>query len=153
MSESIHGSTPQLLNLSVTPFKKIAVALDFKALDEKIIAHAINQGSKESQYLLIHVVETVSATFSGNATDDSETRQDQGRLLALATQLKQMGYTVETRLGYQNRIEEIVRIVNDYEADILVMGAHRHRGIKDIVYGETVNQVRHRLAVPILIVS
>ena len=64
-----------------------------------------------------------------------------------------MGYTVETRLGYQNRIEEIVRIVNDYEADILVMGAHRHRGIKDIVYGETVNQVRHRLAVPILIVS
>lgn len=153
MPESIHGSTPQLLNLSVTPFKKIAVALDFKALDEKIIAHAINQGSKESKYLLIHVVETVSATFSGNATDDNETRQDEGRLLALAAQLVQMGYTVETQLGYQNRIEEIVRIVNDYKADILVMGAHRHRGIKDIVYGETVNQVRHRLAVPILIVS
>jgi len=153
MSESIHGSTPQLLNLSVNIFKRIAVALDFKALDEKLIAHAINQGSKESKYVLIHVVETVSATFSGNATDDDETRQDAERLQTLADQLKKRGYTVETQLGYQNRIEEIVRIVKSYEADILVMGAHGHRGIKDLLYGQTVEQVRHRLKLPILIVS
>jgi len=102
---------------------------------------------------LIHVVETVSATFSGNATDDDETRQDAERLQALADQLQKRGYTVETQLGYQNRIEEIVRIVKSYEADILVMGAHGHRGIKDLLYGQTVEQVRHRLKLPILIVS
>src|SRR5438046_3350551 len=28
--ESIHGAIPQLSNLSVTPFKKVAIALDFK---------------------------------------------------------------------------------------------------------------------------
>ena len=64
-----------------------------------------------------------------------------------------MGYTVETELGYQHRVQEIVRIVTNFQADILIMGAHRHRGIKDIVYGETVNQVRHKLPVPVLIVS
>jgi manganese transport protein len=74
-------------------------------------------------------------------------------LLALASQLKQLGYNVETQLGYQHRVSEIVRIVKEFNADILVMGAHRHTGIKDIVYGETVNQVRHKLSVPVLIVN
>ncbi len=36
---------------------------------------------------------------------------------------------------------------------MLVLGAHRHRGIKDYVYGATVDQVRHRLTIPVLIVS
>jgi manganese transport protein len=151
--ESIHGATPQLLNLSVNAFKKVAVSLDFKSMDEKLIAHAINQGTKESEYLLLHIVETVSATFSGTATDDSETRADDERLQALATQLKQMGYKVRTELGYKYRVQEIVRIVNNFGADILVMGAHHHTGIKDILYGETVNQVRHKLSVPVLIVN
>ncbi len=151
--KGIHGTTPLLQNLSVTPFKKIAVALDFKNLDEKLIAHALHQGSKNSTYLLLHIVETVSATFSGTATDDEETRTDDARLQALASQLKKLGYTVETKLGYQHRVNEIVRIVQSFNADILIMGAHRHRGIKDIVYGETVNQVRHKLSLPVLIVS
>lgn len=149
----IHGPTPQLLNLSINPFKKIAIALDFKNLDEKLIAHALNQGTKNSTYLLVHVVETVSATFSGIATDDEETRTDEDRLNDLAEQLQQIGYSVETQLGYQHRINEIVRIVKEFDADILVMGAHRHAGIKDIVYGQTVNQVRHKLSIPVLIVS
>jgi len=149
----IHGSMPQLLNLSVNPFKKIAVALDFKILDEKLIAHALNQGTKDSTYLLLHVVETVAATFSGTATDDEETRTDEERLRTLAAQLRQMGYIIDTELGYQNRVQEIVRIVKNFNADILIMGAHHHTGLKDIVYGETVNQVRHKLLVPVLIVS
>ena len=152
-AEGIHGATPQLMNLSVNPFRKIAIALDFKSLDEKLIAHALNQGTKDSAYLLLHVVETVSATFSGTATDDEETRTDEKRLHALAAQLKQRGYSVETQLGYQDRVKEIVRIVKSFGADILVMGAHHHTGIKDIVYGETVNQVRHKLALPVLIIS
>jgi manganese transport protein len=152
-AEDFHGATPQLLNLNVNPFEKIAIALDFRSLDEKVIAHALNQGSKESTYLLLHVVETVSATYSGMATDDEETRTDEHRLSALAAQLRQMGYLVETQLGYQDRVKEIVRIVQNFKADILVMGAHRHTGIKDLVYGETVNQVRHKLALPVLIIS
>ncbi|MEP6682367.1 MAG: Nramp family divalent metal transporter [Parafilimonas sp.] len=152
-AEGIHGAIPQLQNLTINPFKQIAIALDFKNLDEKLIAHALNQGSKSSHYLLLHVVETASAIFSGISTDDEETRTDEMRLKALAAQLNQLGYNAQTQLGYQHRVNEIVRIVKDFEADILIMGAHRHTGIKDIVYGETVNQVRHKLAVPVLIVS
>lgn len=152
-ADNIHGAIPQLQNLVVNPFTRVAVALDFKNLDEKLIAHALNQGTKNSTYLLVHVVETVSAILSGSATDDEETRTDNERLKALASQLKQRGYTVQTELGYQSRVNEIVRIVKKFKADILVMGAHGHTGIKDIVYGETVNQVRHKLSVPVLVVS
>jgi manganese transport protein len=101
----------------------------------------------------VHIVETVSAGLSGKATDDDETRADMERLKALAAQLNKMGYKAETQLGYKYRVTEIVRIVKEFQADILIMGAHRHTGIKDIVYGETVNQVRHKLTIPVLIVS
>ncbi|MEP6513053.1 MAG: divalent metal cation transporter, partial [Parafilimonas sp.] len=152
-SESIHGEIPQLHQLSVQPFKKVAVALDFNIMDEKLIAHAIKQGNGDATYLLLHIVETVSASFSGNATDDIETRKDKERLEALAVQMIQMGYKAQTELGFQNRVAEIVRIVKQSEADILIMGAHHHTGIKDVLYGETVNQVRHKLTIPVLIVN
>src|SRR6478609_10148458 len=58
-AEDFHGVMPQLSNLTVNPFKRVAIALDFKSLDEKLIAHALNQGTKDSTYLLLHVVETV----------------------------------------------------------------------------------------------
>lgn len=151
--DGIHGTTPVLLNLEIASFKRVAVALDFKMPDEKLIAHALKQGTKQSTYLLLHIVETVSASFSGTAADDEETRTDEERLNALAIQLRQMGYTVETELGYRYRVSEIVRIVKTFNADILIMGAHRHAGLKDIVYGETVNHVRHKLSLPVLIVN
>jgi len=35
----------------------------------------------------------------------------------------------------------------------LVIGAHGHSGIKDVVYGETVNSVRHEVKIPVLVVN
>jgi manganese transport protein len=64
-----------------------------------------------------------------------------------------MGYIVKTALGYTNRIDEIIRIVKAEKADMLILGAHRHMGIKDYIWGATVDQVRHRLSIPVLIVS
>ena len=39
------------------------------------------------------------------------------------------------------------------KADMLVIGAHGHTGLKDFIYGETVNTVRHELKIPVLIVN
>jgi manganese transport protein len=36
---------------------------------------------------------------------------------------------------------------------MLVVGAHGHNAVKDIIYGQTVNSVRHELKIPILMVS
>jgi manganese transport protein len=98
-------------------------------------------------------VESASARMLGKQSDDLETRTDQERLNSYQQTLEKNNYTAVTRLGYINRTKEIVRIVKEEGAEILVIGAHGHTGLKDFIYGETVNTVRHELKIPVLIVN
>jgi len=152
-SSTMHGAIAALENLTIKPTQKIGIALDFTLADEKLIAHALAQGQTQSNYILIHVVESVSAHYLGAASDDEETRLDQERLLQYQRQLTQKGYQVTTALGFKNRATAIVRIVGENQVDMLVMGAHGHKGIKDYLFGETIESVRHKLNIPVLIVN
>jgi manganese transport protein len=150
---AMHGKTNALTGLDIPRFRRIAVALDFSRNDEKLLAYAIGQGGTESTYILIHIVESASARVLGRQSDDQETRDDQERLDRYQESLAAGHYKVLTRLGYMNRSREIVRIVHEEQADMLVIGAHGHSGLKDFIYGETVNTVRHELKIPVLIVN
>jgi manganese transport protein len=149
----LHGEKNAIIKLDIPKFRNIAVALDFSGQDEKLLAFAIGQGGPESKYILIHVVESASARMLGKQSDDLETRTDQERLTSYQTSLEKNGYKAITRLGYIHRAKEIVRIVKDEGAEMLVIGAHGHTGLKDFIYGETVNTVRHELKIPVLIVN
>lgn len=149
----LHSEVPSLENLTINHTQRIAIALDFSLNDEKLIAHAINQGHRDATYILLHIVESVSAKFLGEESDDDETRKDKQRLENFAEQLQTLGYKVETHIGFRNRNREIVRIVNQSNAEMLVMGAHRHSGLKDYLFGETIEAVRHELKIPVLIVN
>ncbi|HEY4937253.1 MAG TPA: Nramp family divalent metal transporter [Puia sp.] len=151
--DTLHGEGNVITKLEIPKFGRIAVALDFSRQDEKLLAFAIGQGGTESNYILIHVVESASARMLGKQSDDLETRTDQERLNSYQLSLKKNNYKAVTRLGYINRTKEIVRIVKEEEAEILVIGAHGHTGLKDFIYGETVNTVRHELKIPVLIVN
>lgn len=149
----IHASRTEIKLEEIKPFKKIAISLDFGELDDKVIAHALKQGGMDAEYLLLHIVETVGAGYSGHESDDNETRVDAEQLQRLAEQLTQKGFFVSMQLGYNDRVNEIVRIVKENNSDLLIMGAHRHSGLKDLLYGATVNQVRHKISIPVLIVN
>ena len=149
----MHGEIIQLENLQVKPGASIAIALDFSPADEKLIAHALAQGNQHVSFTLLHIVESVSAKYLEASSDDAETRKDKERLASYVAQLSKMGYRVQGILGYHNRVNEIVRIVGESGADMLVMGAHRHSGLKDYIFGETIEDVRHRLTIPVLIVN
>jgi manganese transport protein len=103
--------------------------------------------------VLLHIVESAGAKLLGKETDDYETRKDIERLESYVQQLKEKGYSVIGEVGFRSRVKEIVRIVKENNADMLVIGAHGHTGIKDFVYGETVNAVRHELRIPVLVVT
>ena len=152
-SIAMHRSESLLGALNIPSFTKIAVALDFSANDEKLLAYAIGQGKENTHYLLIHVVESASAILHGKDSDDYESRRDRERLDNYVTLLQQRGHTAEGYLGYKERAREISRIAKAVHADMLVMGAHGHAGLKDFIYGETVNTVRHELKIPVLIVN
>lgn len=149
----IHGQEKILHIADVKEPGRIAVALDFSSNDERLIANAIAQQKLNAVYILLHIVETASAKYAGESSDDYETRKDMERLKQYAAELKELGYKTEIYLGYNNRVQEIVRIVMESKADMLVMGAHKHSGLKDILYGETVDHVRHKISIPVLIIS
>ena len=149
----LHPEANVLHQIEVPVYKKIAVALEFSKKDEKLLSYAIGQAKKESSFILIHVVESVSAKFSENESDDLETRTDQEQIDFYTQQLIQMGYDAKGVLGFNRRSKEIVRIIKENNADMLVIGAHGHTGIKDFIYGETINTVRHDLNIPVLIVN
>ncbi|HRO70473.1 MAG TPA: Nramp family divalent metal transporter [Chitinophagaceae bacterium] len=142
-SIQMHKDVPQLQNIEVPVYNKIAVALDFSDNDIKLFSSAIGQARKQTRFVLIHVVESPSAIISGKETDDYETFHDQQRLDNLVAQLKEKGYEAEGILGFRDRSREITRIVKEKGADMLVLGAHGHSGLKDFIYGETINAVRH----------
>ncbi len=149
----LHVDAKKLDDFDIPKLNCIAVALEFSSNDEKLIAHALSQGTKDTKFILMHIVESASARALGNVSDDLESVNDQLHLNSYVQQLERLGFKVEGQLGYKNRIKEIVRIVTEQNANMLVMGAHRHRGIMDYLYGETVEKVRHELGIPVLIVN
>jgi manganese transport protein len=149
----MHANAATLQKFTIPELNCIAVALDFSKNDENLIANALSQGNETTKYLLIHIVESASATAFGEASDDFETRKDRQHLQSYVEQLEKKGFIVEGKLGYKQRTKEIVRIVKEGNADMLVMGAHFHTGVMDYLYGETVDKVRHQLRIPVLIVS
>jgi manganese transport protein len=153
ISITMHPHMEGLQQLAIPAYKKIAVALDFGEHDNTLLAHAIGQGQGNAEYLLIHVVESASARLLGKESDDYETRNDEARLQLYVQQLHEQGLTATSHLGFRDRAGEIIRIINEAQADMLVIGAHRHSGLKDWLYGETINSVRHELKIPILVVN
>jgi manganese transport protein len=149
----VHPQPGTLSDWTAPAFRHIAIALDFSEHDEKLLAYAIGQGGKDGHYLLIHVVESASARMLGQESDDYETRKDQERLDHYCGMLREKGFESHTVLGFRHRSREIARIVREEQADMLVIGSHGHTGLKDLIYGETVNAVRHELKVPVLVVS
>ncbi len=153
ISIQMHPAPNNFLDFVIPSFSKIAVALDFSENDDKLLAYALGQGKKDTHFLLIHVVESASAKLLGQESDDYETRKDKERMDSYVQQLQKLGCTAEGFLGFRNRSKEIVRLAKGVHADMLVMGAHGHTGLKDFIYGETVNTVRHELKIPVLIVN
>ena len=152
-SIQMHSDLNAINNLIIPQFKSIAIALDFSENDQKLIAFAIGQGREDTRYTLLHIVESASARLLGTDSDDYETRKDQERMDSYVQMMQQRGLNASGHLGFKKRSKEIVRIAREVNADMLVAGAHGHTAFKDLVYGETVNTVRHELNIPVLIVN
>lgn len=147
-----HGAALNIGSHQTTSYKRVAVTLDFTSVDTQSIHSAIAQGGKEASYILLHVVETAGAMWYGSEIADREASEDANALKNYADQLTTMGYTCEIKVGYGNPRRMIPEIVNNFKADLLVMGAHGHHWVNDLIFGTTVDIVRHRVKIPVLIV-
>lgn len=149
---AMHEEHINLIVSDQKKYKKIAVTIDFSTSDNSAISHAIAQGGKDAEYLLIHIVESAGAQMMHSEIKDHESAEDLQQLQKYTTLLKEKGYNVKPALGFGNPKTGIPDIVNREKADLLVIGAHGHRAFKDILFGTTVDAVRHGVKVPVLIV-
>lgn len=147
------GTPTELTITDGDKFNKIAVTVDFSSSDSHAINNAIVQGGKNAEYTLIHIVETAGARMMGNEINDFETSEDMLNLEKYKTELEGLGYNIKLKLGFGNPKKSIPEIVNNSDCSLLVMGAHGHKAFKDILFGTTLDSVRHNVKIPVLIVK
>lgn len=147
-----HGYSYDLPLIEKQVYPRIAICVDFSASDVKALTHGISQGGRESVFYLIHIVESATARAVGAETRDYETLEDWRNLQTYGDKLRLQGYNVEEKLSFGNPRTAIPDIVNELDTSLLVIGSHGHAGLQDLIYGETIQSVRHKVKCPILIV-
>ena len=147
-----HGNALEISNIEKINYKKIGITVDFSKNDRNTIRHALIQGGKDAHYHLIHVVETAAARYHGKTVMDHETQSDTENLEKYQQNLAELGYKATPHIGFGGTAKAIAEISNQNHIELLVMGAHGHKGLKDLIFGTTVDSVRHKVAIPVLIV-
>jgi manganese transport protein len=153
LNHSPHNLKLQFSDAVIASKKNIAISVDFSSADSIALNSAFELGGKQAKYTLIHVVETVGAIIYGENTDDHETTIDEKLLTEYQTMLQEKGFTIVVKLGFGKPHSVIPKIVNEGDFDVLVMGTHGHKGLKDIIFGTTVNKLRHKITIPLYIVK
>jgi manganese transport protein len=145
---------PETIELVQQRFSKIGVAIDYSNVDAKVLSHAqtLAKGYGSTLYLF-HVVEGVGGQLFGSEAYDDEARHDKEQIEVFASQIRNTGVEVSVLLGYGRVPEQIVKMSKDSGVDLLIMGGHGHRGLKDIFFGTSVSKVRHGISIPVLVVQ
>jgi manganese transport protein len=146
-----HGVAEHLPSPSYT---RILVPLDHSALDRAAIAHAVAMArARHGRIYLLHVEEDVTSQMYGQEASTAEVEEGSRYLEDIAGLIAGEDVAVEHVVRHsRNPKTEIVRYARELGPDLIVMGAHGHKGLKDIIFGTTINAVRHNLRVPLLIV-
>lgn len=135
-------------------YRNLLVTLDHSRLDAEAVAHAIPLAEAYNAKLyLLHVEEDVTSQFYGELASTAEVEEGLHYFASLIERARERGVEAEllVRPGRSPK-DVIIAAAKELQADLVVMGAHGHKGFKDIIYGATINEVRHGVEVPVLIV-
>ena len=135
-------------------YHRILVPLDHTHLDRLAVSHAAAMAKLHGAKLfLLHVEEGVTSQIYGREASTAEVEAGEQYLERIAQSLRGQGVTVETAITHSSSPKkEIVRYAHEIRPDLVIMGAHGHGGLKDLIFGNTITPVRHNLEVPMLIV-
>ena len=140
-----------LNDIPAKKFKKIALALDYSDKDFTVVQYGLQLASEDSEFVLLHIVESAQARMAEDQAEDYETLKDKEQLTEYVKHFEQRGLKATGVLGFKHRTKEITRIVQENNCDLLILGSHGHKNFKDWLFGETINTVRHMVDIPIFI--
>ena len=137
-------------------YRKILVALENSRADESLLPHVTELATRlGSRLLLVHVADGwVARNFSQlKLAESDEMKADRAYLDKTVTGLRLKGLSVSAHLALGDPATEILKTAEAERCDLIAMTSHGHRLIGDIIYGSTINEVRHRTSIPILVVK
>jgi manganese transport protein len=138
----------------VPVYTRILVPLDHTDLDRQAVGHATALARlHHAKLYLLHVEEGVTSQIYGALSSTAEVEAGQKYLDEIVRSLEAESIEVSTKVVHSpNPKKEIIRYAREVQPDLLVMGAHGHKRLKDLIFGNTIDPVRHALNVPILVV-
>ena len=135
-------------------YRRILVAVENSATDRTILDHVRQLAAlTNAEILLVHVADGWAARHFKDLQlrESEEIRADRAYLEKCAASLP--GLKVTTELAMGDPANELIRLVEERQADLLAMSTHGHRGLNDLLRGTTVSKVRHMVKVPVLLLK
>lgn len=134
--------------------KNIAAALARDEKDAAIVSRALSVARSEKAVLtLVHVVDSASTLINDKDVYDEHTRDDEQYLSTIADEARTLGINVQIALLFGDPARELQKFVESNNIEMIVMGSHGHRLLGDLLWGETVDPLRHKIRIPVLIVQ
>jgi len=147
------GSARIIETIRTRAVKHIAAALGRDDGDAEIVSRAMSMAKAEKAMLtLIHVVDSAPAQVYQTDVYDEHTRDDEQYLEEIAEEVRSADLAVQIALSHGEPSQELIAFAETHNVDLLVMGSHGHRLIGDLLWGETVDPVRHQVNIPVLVV-
>ena len=136
-------------------YQKILVALENSQADQTLLPHVAQLAKlHSSDLLLVHVADGfVARNYDQlNLMESDEMKDDRAYLDNAAGNLRNTGLKVDTYLALGDPAEGILKAAAERQCDLIAMTAHGHRLLGDLLFGSTINEVRHKAQVPVLLV-
>jgi nucleotide-binding universal stress UspA family protein len=159
---------PERLTSEVSPIqlKKILVPTDFSPNSEKALNYALRLAQiGQGRLLLLHVFEVPE--FSAllpeasswqldyqeiKKTFDSAIQRAKEKLTELARRVTQEKIKVKAKVCQGTSYEEIVKVAQEEEVDLIVITTHGYTGLKHFLLGSTAERVVRVAPCPVLVV-
>ena len=141
--------------LDLPRYERILVPLDHSAKDAIALRHAaVVARQHDARVLLIHVEEGATSRVYGERSATAEVQAGRDYLADVLSALEKQSVKAELLIYHSSRAaDEIIRAARQYHVDLIIMGSHGHGRLGDLIYGETIERVRHALPVPLLVVK
>ena len=137
-------------------YQRILIPLENSGADDTILGHIKPLARLTgATLLLVHVADGwVARNFDQlKLAESQEMKEDRVYLEERSRELTAEGFSCEAVLALGEPSDEIIKLAQEKDIDLIAMTTHGHRLISDLLYGSTADKVRHQVDVPVLLLK
>lgn len=130
-------------------YKKILVTMDCSPVDDNIISHIARVAlQNDSTVYLLHVIHSHTLDQDRALRKCADTSLGRHR-----EELNRLGLETHIILKSGEPDEQILKVIEESDFDLVAMATHGHSFIGDILFGSVSRTLKHKIKVPLLIIG